>query len=288
MSSLSALNPFKSGFSVTDALKVGTDPIDAFGFQAADDAEEAARKAAEIQALAGDEAITGARAAEAKAQGFFEPFAGAAQSGIDAASFLTDPQEQFDFLQNNPLFNLALENANRRTEQQASSQRRLSFGDTLQQLSNNVLLQAAPLIDRQRQDVTNLLKFGGDVATSQANIATGQEARIGDITTDIGAARASGLVAGSNAQLAAQENLKSTALTAGAIFLSDERLKTNKKIIGKFGEFNWWSWDWNEIAGELFGMFGSDQGVMAQEVMIKKPSAVLNPDGYYRVNYGEL
>lgn len=289
MSDLSSLNPFKSGFSASKALRVGSDPIDAFGFQAAEDAEEAALNAAEIQARAGGEAIAGSRAATERALGFFEPFAGAAQSGIDASSFLTDPQEQFDFLQNNPLFNLALENANQRTQQQASSQRRLSFGDTLQQLSNNVLLSASPLIDRQRQDVTNLLKFGGDVATSQANIATGQEARIGDITTDIGAARAAGLVSGANAQLAANQNLQSTALTAGAIFLSDARLKTNKKKIGKLGDLDWWSWDWNELAGKLFNLFGSEEGVMAHEVLIKKPAAAIKgPDGYYRVNYGEL
>jgi hypothetical protein len=289
MSDLGALNPFSGDFDVRDAVLAGSDPIDAFGFQAAKDAEAAALSAAEIQARAGQEAIAGGRAATEQALGFFEPFAGAAQSGIEGASFLANPQEQFDFLQNNPLFNLALENANQRTLQSASANRRLSFGDTLQQLSNNVLLQSAPLIDRQRQDVTNLLQFGGDVATSQANIATGQEARIGDITTDIGAARAAGLVGGANAQLQANQNLQSGLFTAGAIFASDERLKTNKKIIGKLGDLNWWSWDWNELAGKLLGLFGSDEGVMAHEVLIHKPSAaIMGSDGYYRVNYGEL
>jgi len=210
MSDLGALNPFDSDFDVGKAVLVGSDPVDAFGFQAADDAERAALNAAEIQARAGQEAIAGGRAATEQALGFFEPFAGAAQQGFEGASFLTDPQERFDFLQNNPLFQLQLENANRRTEQQASAQRRLSFGDTLQQFSNNVLLASQPLLATQDQNVTNLLKFGGDVATSQANIATGQEARIGDITTDIGAARAAGLVGGANAQLAARENLSDT------------------------------------------------------------------------------
>lgn len=289
MGDLSALNPFSGDFDLKEAVVAGSDPLDVFGFQAAKDAEAAALSAAEIQARAGQEAIAGGRASTERALGFLDPLAGAAERGIEESGFLANPQAQFDFLQNNPLFNLALENANQRTLQTASAGRRLSFGDTLQQLSNNVLLTSQPLIDRQRQDVTNLLQFGGDVATSQANIATGQEARIGGITTDIGAARAAGVVGAANANAAAQENLSGAALTAGSIFLaSDERLKTNKKIIGKFGEFNWWSWDWNELAGELLGLFGSDEGVMAQEVMIKNPSAVISQDGFYRVNYGEL
>lgn len=189
---------------------------------AANKAASASRRAARTQAEAGREAIAGEEAAAVRAQGFFEPFAGAAEQGIEGASFLTDPQEQFDFLQDNPLFNLALENANQRTLQTASAGRRLSFGDTLQQLSNNVLLSASPLIDRQRQDITNLLQFGGDVATSQANIETGQAARIGGLTTDIGAAGAAGLVGAANAANARTAGftnaLQTGVLAAGAGF----------------------------------------------------------------------
>jgi len=168
--------------------------------RAASKSAKASERAAETQAAAGREAIEGTREAAQRAQGFFEPFSGAAQQGIEGASFLTDPQERFDFLQNNPLFKLALENANQSTQQSASANRRLSFGDTLQQLSNNVLLQSAPLLATQDRNLTNLLSFGGDVATSQANIETGQAARIGGLTTDIGAANAAGLVGSANAQ----------------------------------------------------------------------------------------
>jgi len=167
---------------------------------AANKAASGARRAARTQAEAGREAIAGQEAAAERAQGFFEPFAGVAEQGVAGSEFLGDPREQFKFLQQNPLFKLALENANQDTLQSASANRRLSFGDTLQQLSNNVLLQSAPLIDRQRQDITNLLQFGGDIATSQANIETGQAARIGDLTTGIGAATAAGQVGSANAQ----------------------------------------------------------------------------------------
>lgn len=252
------------------------------------DAAKASEESAIIQADAGREAIIEQREAAERAQGFFEPFAGAAERGIEESGFLADPQAQFDFLKDNPLFNLALENANQRTEQQASSRRRLSFGDTLQQLSNNVLLSAAPLIDRQRQDVSSLLQFGGDIATSQANIETGQAARIGDLTTGIGAATAAGQVGAASAKAQGAENVVTTGLIAAAI-ASDERLKTNRKVIGEKKGHTWWSWDWNELAAKVFGLYGSSEGVMAQEVLKISPSAVVVDDsGYYKVHYEAL
>ena len=167
---------------------------------AGDKAASASRRATRAQTRAGEAAIAGEEEAAARAQGFFEPFEGVAEQGVAGSSFLTDPQERFDFLQNNPLFQASLENANKQTMQQASAGRRLSFGDTLQQLSNNVLLSASPLLATQDRNLTNLLTFGGDIATSQANIETGQAARIGGLTTDIGAANAAGLVGAANAQ----------------------------------------------------------------------------------------
>jgi hypothetical protein len=168
--------------------------------RAADTAAGASADAAAAQAGSSKQARRIARRAKNKAQGFFEPFAGAAERGVAESDFLANPEAQFDFLQNNPLFNLALENANQQTNQSAASRGRLSAGDTLQQLSNNVLLSAQPLIDRQRQDVGNLLNLGTGVATSQANIETGQAAHIAGSTTDIGAANAAGIVGAANAE----------------------------------------------------------------------------------------
>ena len=187
--------------------------------QAGKRAAGASRDASKAQIRASEEAAAETRAAAERAQGFFEPFAGAAQRGVDESGFLADPQAQFDFLQSNPVFNLALENANQRTEQSASANRRLSFGDTLQQLSNNVLLQSAPLIDRQREDVTNLLRFGGDIATSQANIETGQTARVGEFTTSAAAADAAGIVGSANARNAGTAGI-TQALQTGILGLS--------------------------------------------------------------------
>ena len=134
---------------------------------------DAAKGAARTQGRAGKRAIVERREAAERSQEFLSPFAAVGQQGVDQAGFLTDPQAQFDFLQSNPLFQLALENANTQTQQSAASAGRLSAGDTLEQLSNNVLLSASPLINQQSQNIRGLINVGTGIAGSQANIETG-------------------------------------------------------------------------------------------------------------------
>jgi len=171
------------------------------------DQKRAAKRAARTQAESGEAAILQQQEAAQRAQGFFEPFAGVTQQGVEGASFLTDPQERFDFLQDNPLFELALENANQRTLQKESSRNRLSFGDTLQQLSNNVLLSAQPLLATQDRNRTNLLNFGTNIAGNRANIETGLGANVSDLTTGIGSSISAGQIAAGGAKAQGFKNL---------------------------------------------------------------------------------
>lgn len=73
--------------------------------------------------------------------------------------------------------------------------------------------------------------------------------------------------------------------TLGSAFMlaSDARLKTNIKRIGiTEGGHNWYSWDWVDGSG-------SSRGVMAQEIVLTNPEAVVSGnDGYYRVNYAAI
>ena len=144
---------------------------------AAKKSANAALQAGDVQAQAAQEAST-----------LLDPFQAVGQQGIDQAGFLTDPKAQFDFLQSNPLFQMSLDNANRQTQQSAASRGRLSAGDTLQQLSNNVLLSASPLIANQKQSIGDLLNLGVNVAGNQGSLRTGQ-----------GAALAGGIVGQQNA-----------------------------------------------------------------------------------------
>ncbi len=151
--------------------------------------EEAARLAAEEQALASDEASA-----------LLDPFQQLGQQGLDQSQFLTDPQAQFDFLEGNPLFQSALSNANTQTNKLAAARGRLSSGDTLQRLSDNTLLSAAPLIQQQKQSIGDLLNIGQNVAANQGNLRTGK-----------GAALAGGIVGGSNARSGGTQNILDTA-----------------------------------------------------------------------------
>ena len=119
--------------------------------------ESSGEKAAERSALALEEssnlALDELRRGKAEGQGFLQPFSQLGQQGLNQANFLTDPGAQFDFLQNNPLFKMGLDNANTQTLQSAASRGRLSSGDTLQQLNQNALLTASPLINQQKQSI---------------------------------------------------------------------------------------------------------------------------------------
>jgi hypothetical protein len=155
------------------------------GQDAAKRGQKAAVRAGEIQQQAAGDASA-----------LLNPFQQLGQSGLQQAGFLTDPNAQFDFLQNNPLFQMGLDNANTQTNQFAAARGRLSAGDTLQQLNNNALLTASPLIQQQKQSIGDLLTIGQNVAGNQGNLLTGGAA-----------SQAAGLVGGANARNQGDANL---------------------------------------------------------------------------------
>jgi hypothetical protein len=202
------------GGFVDDVVKVTTAGLVETDF-AGDEGAKAAERAAGTQAAAGREAIIAQQEAAKRGQEFLSPFTQIGQQGIEQAGFLTDPNAQFDFLQSNPLFQMGLDNANRVTQQSAASRGRLSAGDTLEQLTNNALLTAQPLINQQSQNIRGLLNVGTGIAGSQANIETGLGANVGGLLTDIGAAQAAGQVGSANARTAGNQQLLNLAGTLG-------------------------------------------------------------------------
>jgi hypothetical protein len=179
---------------------------------------DAAREAAQLQFAGTERGIEETRAARELGLGFLQPFQQVGEQGLGQAGFLTDPQAQFDFLQQNPLFQLALEQAGTETKGMAAARGRLSAGDTLQQLSKNVLLSAQPLIGGQKQSIMDLLGLGAGVAGSQANISTGAGASIADLIGSGAAARAAGEVGAAQATTQGAQNILTTALLAGSTF----------------------------------------------------------------------
>ena len=189
---------------VTDLVS-GSVVGDALGLESS--GEKAARAAAAALEASGQDALGELQRGKTEGQGFLQPFSQLGQQGLDQANFLTDPNAQFDFLQNNPLFQMGLDNANRQTMQGAASRGRLSSGDTLQQLNNNALLTASPLIANQQNSIQNLLGMGLNTAQSQANTALGSASQLANAQTQIGNAQAGGIIGQQNAQTANQQNL---------------------------------------------------------------------------------
>lgn len=74
---------------------------------------------------------------------------------------------------------------------------------------------------------------------------------------------------------------------AAAGAFSDKKLKKNITRVGTLGIYNKYSWEWNDKANEL-GLFGSSEGVLAQEVNEISPELISYESGYMKVNYGGI
>jgi len=209
---MSFIEDFFGEGELIDILSGGEADIgNVFGRQGNVEANEAEQ--AQLDALSA--AIAEQRRSTGLAQGFLSPFGELGQRGVDLSGFLGDPQAQFDFLQNNPLFQSSLNLRDRDTAAAAASGGRLAAGDTALRFQENALLAAQPLIDRQRQDIGNLLNIGTGIATTQANTALGLGSNVSNLLTDVGNVQAAGSIAAGNRQAQGSTNALNL---AGAIF----------------------------------------------------------------------
>lgn len=202
--------------SIIEDAAAGTILGSALGLESS--GERAAGRSADALVESGQLALEELQKSKAEGQGFLQPFGQLGEQGLAQANFLTDPQAQFDFLQNNPLFQLGLDNANTQTNQLAAARGRLSAGDTLQQLNQNALLTASPLIQQQKASIQDLLSRGFNTGQAQANTALGVGSQLANAQTDIGSARAGGIIGQQNARAGNQQNLLDIAgLLAGGV-----------------------------------------------------------------------
>jgi hypothetical protein len=169
--------------------------------------ERASRRATKQQLAAIQDAQNRVDLGAQASQDFLTPFAEVGQQGLDLAGFLGDPNAQAQFAQNNPLFQLGLDNLNTQTNKSAAARGRLTAGDTLMQLQNNATLAAQPLIDRQRQDILNLLNIGQNTAGQQVGVEQTASQQISDLITGGGSTQAAGTIAGENAASARRGNI---------------------------------------------------------------------------------
>ena len=194
------------------------------------------------------------------ASGLFDPFAQLGQQGVEQAGFLTDPNAQFDFLQNNPLFQMGLDNANTQTNQMSAARGRLSAGDTLQQLNQNALLTASPLIAQQQNAIQNQLMMGQNAASQQANIGQNTAANQANIANTLGGQRAdvfgntainqANLAAGNQANVGNLLGSAAAAQAAGMVGSANAKQAGAGSILG-IG---------SQLAGSFMPSFGGGPG----------------------------
>lgn len=235
---------------------------------------EAAVQAAEIEADAAREALD--RLTELNA-----PFVALGEQAIPGLTgFIEDPTGA-SFLEGNPLFQAAVDDAAERTLNLRSAQGRASAGGTTDELFQNFLSIGDRFVNsafnRLLAPTTlgqNAAAFQGTTGANLLNRAAGAEA--GGITGGANAI-AAGQIGGQNAFNQGINNLLGAGLTAAAIF-SDERLKENVIRVGeKDGlpvyEFNYTGDETRYI------------GHMAQDVAEYDPDSVtVDENGWMRVS----
>lgn len=160
----------------------------------------AANDAARVQAASGKAAIDEARAAREQSRSDLQPFTQFGSSQLTPLAQMISPQGQIDYLQNNPIFQASLKNMNNQVLNNAAVRGRLNSGDTRQRFADNFQAAALPLLSYQTNNIFNAAQLGQSSAAGQANSSLTTGANIGNTLTDIGNARAAGLVGAANAK----------------------------------------------------------------------------------------
>jgi hypothetical protein len=156
---------------------------------------------------------------------------------------------------------------------------------------------------RQAEDVNfgrlgSAMQTRGNIAGLTAQTGAGATNPLGQGMAGIGLQKAGQSLTGmqgavdANVQAAEMQaaGTQSAVSGAGAVLsmFSDERLKTNVVRVGTKHNMPWYTWQWNDIAKDKFGLEGTEVGHMATDVELNYPELIAIVDGYKTVNYGGL
>lgn len=262
-----------------------------------DDAADASRDAAQIQAEAQRDALEYLKEVERLPREIREDVL------PQLADFFQLPEqrtqeEQIAAARQSPLYQAILGTQERGEDailRSAAATGGLRSGNTIeqigafgQQLEQNALLQA--FNQQQQQDDLNyarniqgltglagLPSYAPQIAQQTAGI--GQTIGQGEIAA--GQAQQSAIGQGLNTIIGGAQ-----AAASGGLF-SDRRLKKNIQKVGTENGHNIYTWDWAAQA-ERLGLTGSSRGVMADEVEKVMPEAIKELSGYKTVDYSMI
>lgn len=234
----------------------------------ATDQKAAAREGAAIQGAATNEAIAYQKEATA-------PYRALGEQNIPELQALLSGQGQLDYLQNNPLFNAAIENANQSIGAGAAARGKLGSGGTVNALFQNYLATGENYLNNQFNRLLSPVNIG-------ASASTGNAANVGNLLTNNANAQAAAALQAGSAQANSFNTLLQGAATAAAAGggggYSDIRLKTDISPIGT-GIDGLPMYEYTFIPnGKRY------RGYMAHEVEQVNPDAVKEIDGYKAVS----
>lgn len=272
---------------------------DAIGITNYGDQAKATKKAGDQQLAATQAQIAYQEGAEKRATERLQPFVNLGTSNIQGLQGLLTPQGQMSYLQSNPMFQAAIQNAADQTKAAGASAGKFNSGGLVNQLFQNYLGQGEQFIGNQFNRLTNTVGMGQASAAGQAANSLNAANNITGILGNQGDIRAAGTMAGQNIQnqaLGGGLNMLGGGLLGsgllggaglggggmagaglGAMFFSDRRLKTDIEEIAR-----------DELGGIYECRYiGSDVKMvcrMADELIKTRPDAVkMHESGYFMV-----
>lgn len=188
------------GDFLDDAITVGSLGLIDGGDVTGSNQADAARAAAARQEALGREGIEFRRESRDLARQDLAPFREFGQTAIDPLQELLTPEGQVQYLQNNPIFDAALDRVNQATLNRQSARGKLGSGGTLEALQNNFLATGQSFIQPQINNLMSALNTGQASAAGQANLTQQTGGQIANQLGQIGDVQAAGIVGAQNAR----------------------------------------------------------------------------------------
>ena len=205
------------------------------------------------------------------------PFVQLGLDNIEGFGSLLTPEGQMSFLEGNPMFQAAVNNAAQNTKNLAAAGGRAGSGGVVGELFNNYLAQGESFINNQFNRMLAPVQIGQSSAAGSAANSMNIGSQIGNAYSNIGDINAASILGQQNASAALGNNLLgigggiASGILTGGLF-SDRKYKKNIVKVGEDDNGNLYEFDY---------IWGGPRmkGRMADELRKIRPDAVAELDG---------
>ena len=215
------------------------------------------------------------RGAESRATARLSPFVELGTSNISPFQQLLTSEGQMGYLENNPIFQAAVNNSADQLKSSAAASGKFGSGGLVNQLFQNYLGQGENFISNQFNRLLAPIQIGQSAAAGSAANTLNTASQVGNAYSNIGDIQASTILGRQNASAALGSNLLQGA-GAALGFFSDRQFKKNSVKVGQdeFGGIYEFDYIWG----------GRYRGRMADELRKIRPDAVVEVDGVLLVS----